>query len=47
MPEDTRRIISNDLRILENKSSVQPRRKHSNLPLPQNPKTPNVEKIYT
>ena len=33
MPEDTRSIISNDLRILENKAVYQPRRKHSNLPL--------------
>lgn len=33
MPEQTRSIILNDLTVLENKQSQQPKRKHSNLPL--------------
>ena len=33
MPEDTRRIIANDLEVFKNKVREQPRRKHSNMPL--------------
>jgi propionyl-CoA carboxylase beta chain len=33
MPEDTRRMIINDLEVLKNKSREQPKRKHSNMPL--------------
>lgn len=33
MPEDTRRIIANDLEVLRNKQRDQPKRKHSNMPL--------------
>jgi len=33
MPEDTRRIIANDLRVLANKRRAAPVRKHSNCPL--------------
>lgn len=33
MPEDTRKMIANDLEVLKNKKRDQPRRKHSNCPL--------------
>ena len=33
MPEDTRRIISNDLDVFASKDRAPPRRKHSNMPL--------------
>ena len=33
MPEDTRRLIANDLEVLANKQQSAPKRKHSNMPL--------------
>ena len=33
MPEETRKMIANDLVVLKDKRRDQPRRKHSNLPL--------------
>ena len=33
MPENTRKIISTDLDVFQNKDRASPRRKHSNMPL--------------
>lgn len=33
LPENTRQIIADSLRVLENKKSIKPNRRHNNLPL--------------